>query len=155
MVMDIASFLDADDVLIGVEAGCKRRAFRALSDHAALGLNLESDTLFGALMEREQLGTTAIGHGIAIPHAKVAIDRLRGYIARLENPVDFDAVDQQPVDLVFLLLAPETATADHLKALSRLARLVRSDVTQKALRGADTSAALYAIATGQEDARAA
>lgn len=155
MVNEIRDFLAPDDILIDIEPRCKRDLLTKMAKHAAARLNLEPTALTDALMDREQLGTTAIGHGIAIPHAKVEIDRLRGFFARTTKPVDFDALDDEPVDLLFLLLAPEGATAEHLKALSRIARAVRPEATQKALRGAKDPAALYALVTGEIDAAAA
>jgi len=100
-------------------------------------------------MQRERLGSTGIGNGIAIPHGKLArLERLFGVFARLERPIDFEALDGQPVDLVFLLLAPEGAGADHLKALARIARLLRdSEVAQK-LRESRDADALYAVIAG-------
>lgn len=147
--------MDPKDVLVNVEARCKRDALSRLAGHAAERLDLDQSNLLDALMDREQLGTTAIGRGIAIPHAKVDIGQMWGMLARLSQPVDFDALDDQPVDLMFLLLAPAEATAEHLKALSRIARFVRSEETQRALRGASDAASLYGLAIGEIDARAA
>jgi PTS system nitrogen regulatory IIA component len=97
-----------------------------------------------------------VGDGIAIPHGKLAeLSRLYGVFARLETPVDFDAVDDQPVDLIFLLLAPETAGADHLKALARVSRLLRDRATCEKLRGADKADALYALLTESRTSHAA
>lgn len=155
MVNEIRDFLSPEDVLIDIDSRCKRDLLTKLAKYAAERLQLEPTALTDALMDREQLGTTAIGHGIAIPHAKVEIDRLHGFFARTAKPVDFDALDDEPVDLLFLLLAPEGATAEHLKALSRIARAVRPAATQKALRGAKDPAALYALVTGEIDAAAA
>ena len=102
-------------------------------------------------MERERLGTTGVGNGIAIPHGKLAnLDKLYGLFARLEKPIDFQSIDEQPVDLIFLLLAPESAGADHLKALARVSRLLRDQTVCEKLRGTDQSEALYALLT--EDA---
>ena len=99
-------------------------------------------------MERERLGTTGVGNGIAIPHGKLpTLDRLYGLFARLERPVDFDSIDEQPVDLIFLLLAPETAGADHLKALARVSRLLRDKSACEKLRGTEEAEALYALLT--------
>ncbi len=155
MVNDISTVLTPADVLIDIEARCKRELLSKISHHAASRFGLNETALTDALMEREQLGTTAIGHGVAIPHAKMKIDRLWGVFARTAKPVDFDALDDQPVDLLFLLLAPAEASADHLKALSRIARAVRPEVTRNALRGAKDREALYALLTGEIDAAAA
>ncbi len=112
--------------------------------------------IFEILLSREKLGSTGVGSGIAIPHGKIKdLDRLRGYFARLDRPVEFDAVDERPVDLIFLLLAPEEAGADHLKALARVSRLMRDENVCKKLRGSDTSEALYALLTDQTSSQAA
>jgi PTS system nitrogen regulatory IIA component len=99
-------------------------------------------------MQRERLGSTGIGSGIAIPHGKLAkLERLFGVFARLERPIDFEALDGQPVDLLFLLLAPEAAGADHLKALARVARLLRDHEIARKLRESRDAEALYAVLT--------
>ncbi|HWI80093.1 MAG TPA: PTS sugar transporter subunit IIA, partial [Ramlibacter sp.] len=95
-----------------------------------------------------RLGSTGVGYGVAIPHGKLpGLKRLYGFFARLASPIDFEAVDDQPVDLVFLLLAPETAGADHLKALARISRLLRDRETCEKLRGSDSGDAIYALLT--------
>jgi len=97
-------------------------------------------------MQREKLGSTAIGNGIAIPHGKMPnLSRLFGLFARLERPIDFEALDGQPVDLIFLLLAPEGAGADHLKALARVARLLRDSAIAHKLRSSKDAESLYAV----------
>jgi PTS system nitrogen regulatory IIA component len=107
---------------------------------------LNERTIFDILMQREKLGSTAVGNGIAIPHGKMAgLTRLFGLFARLNRPVDFEALDNQPVDLVFLLLAPEGAGADHLKALSRIARLLRDQTFTHKLRATQDAESLYAV----------
>ena len=104
--------------------------------------------IFETLLKREKLGSTGIGQGIAIPHGKVAVHhRVYGLFARLSTPVDFDSVDGQPVDLVFVLLAPEHAGADHLKALARISRLLRDPAVVAKLRGTEDAEGLYAILT--------
>jgi nitrogen PTS system EIIA component len=98
------------------------------------------------LLQREKLGSTAVGNGVAIPHGKLPkLGRLFGLFARLEKPVDFEALDAQPVDLVFLLLAPEAAGADHLKALARVARLLRDPEIARKLRESRDADALFAV----------
>ena len=111
--------------------------------------------IFETLLERERLGSTGVGSGIAIPHGKLSdFKRLYGVFARLERPVEFDAIDEQPVDLIFLLLAPEGAGADHLKALARVSRLLRDTSMCEKLRGTDTADGLYMVLT-QSEAQAA
>ena len=102
-------------------------------------------------VERERLGTTGVGDGVAIPHGKLAnLPRLFGLFARLERPIDFEAIDEQPVDLIFLLLAPGGAGADHLKALARVSRLLRDRSMREKLRGSETPEALYALLVDQQ-----
>ncbi|MES1155796.1 MAG: PTS sugar transporter subunit IIA, partial [Pseudorhodoplanes sp.] len=103
-------------------------------------------TVFETLLQREKLGSTGIGHGIAIPHGKLSkLERLFGLFARLDRPIDFESLDGQPVDLIFLLLAPEGAGADHLKALARVARLLRDPDTASKLRDSRDADAIYAV----------
>src|SRR5208282_2837185 len=103
-------------------------------------------TVFEVLLQREKLGTTAVGYGVAIPHGKLPkLSKLFGLFARLERPIDFEALDGQPVDLIFLLLAPEGAGADHLKALARVARLLRDSAIAHKLRSSKDAESLYAV----------
>ena len=155
MPNEIRSFLAPEDVLIDLDASCKRSALRQLSAHAAAATGLDQNALLDSLLEREQLGTTGIGRGVAVPHARTSLPRMQGVLARLASPIDFDSIDDRPVDIIFLLLAPEQANAEHLKALSRIARLVRAERVQEAMRGATTAEALFALAVGDADAEAA
>ncbi|WOI52895.1 PTS sugar transporter subunit IIA [Parvularcula sp. LCG005] len=155
MSSEIRSFLSSENVIVSMEASCKRSVLKQLAAHAQKTMGLDETSLLDSLLEREQLGSTGIGRGVAVPHARAEISQMRGIFARLAQPVDFDSIDDRPVDLVFLLLAPERADADHLKALSRVARLLRSDEVQDAMRGAADAEALYAIAVGDADAQAA
>ncbi|MBN9578071.1 MAG: PTS IIA-like nitrogen regulatory protein PtsN [Alphaproteobacteria bacterium] len=126
----------------------KKQLLQDLSARAAALTELPERRIFETLMERERLGSTGVGQGIAIPHGRLAgLKRIVGLFARLETPVAYDAVDNQPVDLVFLLLAPESAGADHLKALARVSRLLRNQAVCEKLRAATKAEALYAILT--------
>jgi PTS system nitrogen regulatory IIA component len=117
--------------------------------------HLSERRIFETLVERERLGTTGVGAGIAIPHGRMSEAKaITGIFARLEHPVDYEAVDSQPVDLVFMLLAPENAGADHLKALARVSRLLRDKQTCEMLRSAPTAEAIYAILTGDKNGAA-
>jgi PTS system nitrogen regulatory IIA component len=130
----------------------KKQALQELAAQAAKLTGLSERDVFDTLLQRERLGSTGIGNGIAIPHGKLArLDRLFGVFARLERPIDFEALDAQPVDLVFLLLAPEGAGADHLKALARIARLLRNTEVAQKLREARDGEALYAVLTCASD----
>ncbi len=153
--MEISNILKPEAVLAGIKASGKKHILHELSRHAASVTGVDEARIFETLMERERLGTTGVGNGIAIPHGKLKdIDQLHGVFARLEKPIDFDAIDEHPVDLVFLLLAPEGAGADHLKALARISRLLRDETVCKKLRGADTADGLYLLLT-QSEAQAA
>lgn len=154
--MEIHDLITPDGVLSGLRAGSKKQALQDLAKRAAEITGLHERQIFDVLMERERLGTTGVGNGIAIPHGKLAnLDRLYGLFARLEKPVDFQAIDDRPVDLIFLLLAPESAGADHLKALARVSRLLRDKTVCEKLRGTESAEALYALLTESEEHRAA
>jgi nitrogen PTS system EIIA component len=141
-----AAMLSPRSVVANLKATSKKQALQELARHAAKLTGLDERRIFDVLLERERLGSTGLGNGIAIPHARMReIDSLFGLFARLEQPVDFEAVDDAPVDLVFLLLAPESAGADHLKALARVSRLLRNKASCAKLRGADNADALYAV----------
>ena len=145
--MEIADLLlGPDAVLASVKASGKKALLAELASRAASVLQLDERRLFDRLLERERLGSTGIGSGIAIPHARMTgIERPRGLFARLGHPVDFDSIDERPVDIVFLLVAPEGAGADHLKALARVSRLLRDRSLVEKLRNTETSDALYAL----------
>ncbi|MGE0723976.1 MAG: PTS IIA-like nitrogen regulatory protein PtsN [Alphaproteobacteria bacterium] len=148
--MDIDHLLTPEAVIPRLKAGGKKQALQELARKAAQITGLAERAIFDVLLERERLGTTGVGNGIAIPHGKLAeLKRIYGVFARLERPIDFDAIDEQPVDLLFLLLAPESAGADHLKALARVSRLFRDRAICEKLRGTDNADALYAILTSQ------
>ncbi len=138
-------------ILPNLKAGNKKQALQELARKASELTGQHERAIFDVLLERERLGTTGVGHGIAIPHGKLAsLDRVHGVFARLERPIDFDAIDEQPVDLIFLLLAPEQAGADHLKALARVSRLLRDQSMCEKLRGAESGDAIYALLTQHE-----
>jgi nitrogen PTS system EIIA component len=144
--MDLVDILTPDGVVTNSRATSKKQILQELARKAAELTGMEERAIFDVLLERERLGTTGVGNGIAIPHGKLAgLKRLWGVFARLEKPVDFEAIDEQPVDLVFLLLAPEGAGADHLKALAKVSRLLRDKRICDKLRGSDKPDALYAL----------
>ena len=135
-----------DAVLASVKASGKKALLAELASRAATVFKLDERRLFDRLLERERLGSTGIGSGIAIPHGRMAgIDRPYGLFARLGHPVDFDSIDERPVDIVFLLVAPEGAGADHLKALARVSRLLRDRALVDKLRATENADALYAL----------
>ena len=146
--MALTDLLSPEAVLPALKVNGKKQALQELSAHAAELTGLDERDIFETLLQRERLGSTGIGDGIAIPHGKPArIDRLFGLFARLERPIDFEALDGQPVDLIFLLLAPESAGADHLKALARVARILREPDVLERIRATRDPAALFAILT--------
>lgn len=146
--MNIADIIDARSVLPNLRPHNKKQLLQDLAHSAAQVTAVDSRLIFETLLQRERLGSTGLGQGIAIPHGKLpSIARVHGFFARLATPVDFGAVDEQPVDLAFLLLAPEQAGADHLKALARISRLLREPSIVAKLRGTDNAAGLYAILT--------
>ena len=146
--MEIEDILSADRIVTSLEAGSKKHALQELAVKAARQTGLEEREIFDVLLERERLGTTGVGSGIAIPHGKMPdLDKLFGCFARLDSPVDFDAVDGQPVDLIFLLLAPESAGADHLKALARISRVLRNASKCDKLRTAPTPDKIFSLLT--------
>ena len=146
--MPLSDFLRPDAIIPALRVGSKKQALQELSHRAAEISGLPDREIFDTLLQRERLGSTGIGHGIAIPHGKLAkVEKLFGLFARLEKPIDFEALDGEPVDLVFLLIAPEAAGADHLKALARVARVLRDPLVTQKLRATTDQAALYAILT--------
>ncbi len=154
--MPLTEVLSPDAVIPALKAGSKKQLLQELASFAAGRSKLSESDVFDALLQRERLGSTGIGHGIAIPHGKMPkLDQLIGVFARLEKPVDFEALDGEPVDLVFLLLAPEGAGADHLKALSRIARALRNPAIVQKLRRSHDAAALYSLLTQEQTATAA
>lgn len=144
--MEIVELISPESIIPALRVTSKKQALQELAKHAADLTGLSERAVFEVLIERERLGTTGVGHGIAIPHGKLKeLDKLHCIFARLETPVDFDAIDDQPVDLVCVLLAPEQAGADHLKALARVSRLLRDRAMCEKLRGTDTADGLFAL----------
>jgi PTS system nitrogen regulatory IIA component len=152
--MEISDLLQPDAV-VTLKASSKKQVLQELAAKAAQITGESERKIFDTLVERERLGTTGVGNGVAIPHGKLSeLKSLQGVFARLEKPIDFEAIDDHPVDLVFLLLAPEQAGADHLKALARVSRLLRDPSNCDKLRGASSTDALYMVLT-QSEAKAA
>jgi len=144
--MPLGDLITPSSVISGLKANGKKQLLQELAAKAAELSGQSERTILEILQQREKLGSTGVGNGIAIPHGKLPkLDRLIGLFARLDRPIDFEALDDQPVDLVFLLLAPETAGADHLKALARVARLLRDSEIARKLRGSRDAEALYVV----------
>jgi PTS system nitrogen regulatory IIA component len=155
-MVEIDEFLSPDRMLLGLRSPSKRQLFQDLAGRAAAVTGLQASTILAALNQREKLGTTGIGDGIAIPHARVAdLPKLMGFFARLVAPVEYDALDDAPVDLVFLLLAPEEASTAQLKALAKIARLLRDPEICGRLRREPDPMKLYGLLTGRASGAAA
>jgi PTS system nitrogen regulatory IIA component len=154
--MDLGDLIKPEGILPALKEKNKNHALQELSASAALLTDVPERDIFDTLLQRERLGSTGVGKGIAIPHGKIAgLNEIVGLFARLEKPIDFEAADGEPVDLVFLLLAPESAGADHLKALARISRFLRTPSAIEELRSAGTNEAVYAILTEAEKEHAA
>ena len=144
----LSDLLAPGAVLSSLKVNSKKQAIQELAEKAAELTGLPEREIFETLLQRERLGSTGVGNGIAIPHGKLPkIGRLFGLFARLDRPIDFDSLDSEPVDLVFLLLAPDAAGADHLKALARVARVLRDPQTAAKLRATRDATALHALLT--------
>jgi PTS system nitrogen regulatory IIA component len=155
-MMDIAELITPQNIVANLKVANKRQLLQELARRAAPLVALHEKTIFDTLLERERLGSTGIGSGTAVPHGRLAnLPRIFGFFARLEKPIPFDSVDDQPVDLVFLLLTPDSAGADHLKALARVSRLFRDRAVCTKLRGTDRADALYALLTDHTASHAA
>lgn len=146
--MDLSDLVTREAVIASLRVKTKRQALQELSGRAADITGLPARDVFDTLLQRERLGSTGLGRGIAIPHVKFkSLKSIVCLFARLEEPIDFDALDGEPVDLIFLLLAPEHASGDHLKALAKISRLLREPQSLERLRAAKDEAALYAVLT--------
>ena len=151
--MDLSDLLKRDAVLPSLHAQSKKQVLQEVAGTAARLTGIPEREIFDTLLQRERLGSTGVGQGVAIPHGKLrGLDRLVGVFARLSRPVDFDSLDDQPVDLVFVLLAPEGAGADHLKALARIARILRDPAMAQKLRTAQDASGIYSVLTGLDEA---
>lgn len=154
--MTVSDILRPEAARIVANINSKKRLMQALADCAAEVYGVSASDAFAALQEREQLGHTGVGRGVALPHARLAnLDHVRGVFLRLDRPVDFDAIDRQPVDLVFALFAPEHRGVEHLKALALVARTMRDPAMRSKLRGNEDPATLYAVLTENTTTEAA
>ncbi|NNM74491.1 PTS IIA-like nitrogen regulatory protein PtsN [Enterovirga aerilata] len=154
--MPLLDFLSPEAVAPSLKVNSKKQALQDLATQASRLLGRDEREIFDTLLQRERLGSTGIGEGIAIPHGKLPrLGSLFGLFARLEKPIDFEALDGEPVDMLFLLLAPEGAGADHLKALARVARVLREPGIHDRIRAARDASALYAVLTQEPTPHAA
>ena len=153
--MQLADFLDCDAIKTSLPGGNKRSLVQQLANLAGQRLGLDPAAIVAGLNEREQLGSTGFGQGVAIPHAKIdGLSEIYALFARLGEPVDYKAIDGRPVDLVFLLLSPPGAGAEHLKALAAISRVTRDAATLERLRGARSRDALAAVLMGADEREA-
>src|SRR5664279_4968343 len=144
--MTITDLVAPEAILPALKVNSKKQALQEIAARAATLTGQNERAIFEILLQREKLGSTGVGNGVAIPHGKLPkLSQVFGLFARLERPVDFEALDGQPVDLIFLLLAPEGAGADHLKALARVARLLRDQDVAKKLRASRDAPASYSV----------
>ena len=154
--MDLGDMLARDGIIPLLKAKSKKQALQDMCERAAVFTGVPQRDIFDTLMQRERLGSTGLGRGIAIPHVKLpGLDRIHCLFARLDTPIDFGSLDNEPVDLIFLLLAPEHASGDHLKALARISRLLRDPGTLERLRGARDKVSLYGVLTSPATSHAA
>lgn len=144
--MDISNLINMDTIFPKLKASSKKQLLQELGNIAKNKIGKPMFEIANVLMERERLGSTGVGHGVAIPHGRFAeLDQICGIFVKLEKPVNYDSLDDQPVDLIFLLLVPEEAGADHLKALAKVSRVLRDQSVCEKLRGTDSGDAIYAI----------
>lgn len=154
--MELSTILRPAAVRVVAKTTSKKRLFQDLGEIAAATMGLRQDDVVDALLERESLGPTGVGHGVALPHARIdGLEHVVGLFLRLEKPLDFDAVDRQPVDLVFALFAPQDAGVEHLKALALVSRTMRDPAICTKLRANSDAAALYEILTAGHKIQAA
>lgn len=154
--MELSEILQPEAVKVFAKLTSKKRLFQDLGDVASTCYGLELNSAINALQERESLGPTGVGHGVALPHARIeGLDRVVGAFLRLETPLDFEAVDRQPVDLVFALFAPAESGVDHLKALALVSRTMRNADTCTKLRSNTDAVTLHAILTSGPATKAA
>jgi PTS system nitrogen regulatory IIA component len=152
--MDITELIAPEAVLPSLRVHTKKHLLQDLAARAAQFSGVPERRIFESLLERERLGSTGMGQGIAIPHARIAgLTRILGVFVRLESPIPYEGIDDLPVDLVFLLLTPEDAGGDHLKALATVSRLLRSQTTCEKLRAANKPEVLYALLTERTNRR--
>ena len=154
--MEFVELMTPEAVISQMKADNKKQVLQELSGCAAKLTGVEERIIFEVLLERERLGTTGVGNGIAIPHGKLSnVKQLCGVFARLDTPIDFDAIDDQPVDLIFILLAPESAGADHLKALAWVSRLLRDSSICKKIRRSENRETIFDLICGPSTPHAA
>ena len=148
--MALSDLIPDGGVSVELGASSRKQALQSMSDIAAQVTGLSAREIFDAVLQRERLGSTGVGQGVAIPHARLAgVDKVIGIFARLRTPVDFESINGRPADLLFMLIAPEDAGAEHLKALARVSRLLRREDVRQRLRAAPDADAVHAVLAGE------
>ncbi len=154
--MGLTELTSQRSVYADITATSKKALFQEVSHRLAQELDVDARDLFAALIERERLGSTGMGRGVAVPHCRLpALERIHGALVRLAEPIPFDAVDGQPVDLFYFLAAPEGCGAEHLRALARVSRALRNPAVLERLRGAASTDSLFAALCAVDRAHAA
>ncbi|MDY8108127.1 PTS IIA-like nitrogen regulatory protein PtsN [Fulvimarina sp. 2208YS6-2-32] len=154
--MDFQSLIEPAAIMPALKATSKRQVLQEMATKASELIGRPEREILETILGREKLGSTGVGNGIAIPHGRLpGLTRITGAFARLQKPIDFDALDEEPVDLVFLLLAPENSGADHLKALSKVARLLRDPETVASIRGLQDAGSIFSAMVRSQTRNAA
>lgn len=149
--MKLSEIMSGNSVFVGLKANSKRQLLQELANKAAEIANISDRTVFDTVLERESLGTTGFGDGTALPHGRFAeLDKIYGFFAKLASPVDYEAVDGKPVDLVFMLLSPESSGADHLTALAQASRILKDEATRSKIRQISSAQEIYALLNNHE-----
>lgn len=144
--MKIANIIDPKSIYLDVKAGSKRQLLQELAQKASELCGIDDRMIFDALLERENLGTTGFGGGTALPHARLEnLDKIHGIFMRLSSPMNYEAIDNKPIDLVFMLLSPDSSGADHLTALAQISRLLKDENSCEKLRHAKSEDEVYAL----------
>jgi PTS system nitrogen regulatory IIA component len=154
--MALADLIPAGGTAFDLSASSRKMVLQAMSEVAATAVGQDARTIYEAVLQRERLGSTGVGQGVAIPHARLkGVREVSGFFARLKSPVDFESIDGKPIDLVFMLIAPEDAGAEHLKALARVSRMMRREDVRQRLRAAPNGDAIRAVLAGEPASDAA
>lgn len=154
--MQIGDILDRAAIAARASAPNKRQALTVVAEIAARHFGLDGAVVLEGLLEREAAGSTGVGYGVAVPHARLdGLTRMRGVFVRLDQPVDFESVDEHPVDLIFALFAPPNASSEHLRALARVSRMLRQGDLRDHLRQATTPDAVHALLVQEQPSAAA
>lgn len=149
--MKLSEIMSGNSIIMGLKSGNKRQMLQDMATIAAEITGINERTIFDTILERENLGSTGFGDGTALPHGRFAdLDKVYGFFAKLNTPIDFDAIDGKPVDLVFMLLSPEGSGADHLTALAQTSRILKDESTRTKIRQISSAQEVYALLNNHE-----